>query len=265
LNIELGVCSLKDALRSLSKIKCGLFFTDIVVKTIRNTITLNKSNTETTMNISLDCISEEDERFVLPSEIVELIKKIKEDNLTFIDSQIKAGNKVIHFSATGPNQPEELFRGDLLFTTTEKELSRMLEVKYAIMQDNTRPILGGIFFRKNETCAVDGYRLSVRKGSYESNAKFVLNKNTVGILDSMLDPKSDKEVLVYADEKQENIKFKIDSVEIIGKILQGEFINYKSIIPEDHYYICTVDMDKLKNELEFISGVKTNYLQLNFP
>jgi len=80
----------------------------------------------------------------------------------------------------------------------------------------------------------------------------------------MLDSKSDKEVLVYMDEKKENVKFEIDNVEIIGKILQGEFINYKNIIPEEHYYVSTIEMDKLKTELDFIAGIKTKHLQLNF-
>ncbi|MGH4125613.1 MAG: hypothetical protein ACREV6_22095 [Clostridium sp.] len=265
MNIELDLFKLKETLKALSKLKCNLFLTGIVTKTVRNTITFSKSNSDTTMNISLDCISYGgDERFVLPSGIVELIKKIKEDNLTLMDNQIKAGNKIIKFSATGPSQPEDLFRGDLLFTTTEKELHRMLEVKYAMAQDDTRPTLCGLFFNNNETCAIDGYRVSVRKGNYESSAKFVLNKNTVEILDSTLDYKSDNEVHVYTDDKQENVKFEIGNIEIVGKILQGEFIKYKNIIPEEHFYVSIIDMGKLKNELEFINGVKTKHIQLNF-
>jgi len=264
MKVELGVCSLKESLKSLSKIKCNLFMTDIVAKPTGNIITFSKSNEDTTMNISLECRSNEYERFVIPIGIAELIKKIKNGWLTFEDDCINTGNKIIKFSAIGPSQPEKLFTGELLFTTTQKELHRMLEVKYAMMQDNNRPILCGIFFKDNETCAVDGYRISVRKGNYESNAKFVLNKNTVEILANMLDCKSDNEVNVYIDEQQEYIKFEIGSIEIIGKILQGEFINYKNIIPEEHYYISTVEMDKLKTELEFIGGIKTKLLRLNF-
>lgn len=264
MRVKLSVQKLKDALKALSKIKGKLVFDDIFIKTIGDITILSKSDMDTTLTISLEGISEENGQIVLPSEIVDMIKKLKDDYLTLTDECIKAGNKIIKLQDVQKNFTEETFRGDLLFTTAEKELHRMLEVKYAMAQDDVRPILKGIYFNGNETCALDGVRMSVRKGKYESNAKFVLNKNTVELLDSLLNNKSDDDVIVYGDEKLENIKFEIGNIEIIGKTLPGEFINYKSIIPDEHNYISSINLDNLKKELDFLSGIKTNYLKLNF-
>jgi len=265
--VELNTAALKSALKSLAKIKGEFISEDILVKAVRDRVILSKSSTDIALNIKIYGKSEEEGIINLPSGVVDIIKKIKDDSLVLTENSITAGKKLIqlHGVVELDQSKEEAFKGDLLFRTTERELHKMLEVKYAVAQDETRPILTGICFNKYETCALDGYRISVRRGDYDSEAKFVLNKNTVNILDSLLNPEVNNECIeVYGDEKLENIRFSMGDIELIGKTMPGEFINYKSIIPEEHNVISSLDAKDLKEELDFLSGFKTNLLKLNF-
>lgn len=204
-------------------------------------------------------------RTTIPYETAELIKKIKSGLIIIAEDEIIAGNKSIEFdnSAVDYQWEEPKFTREV-FRTTEKELHRMLEVKYAVSHEEIRPILTGVCFNDNETCALDGYRLSLRKGSYSSDAGFVLNGNTVAILDNILDPKQNREVDVFYDKKLEKVKFKVSNTEIIGNTIPGEFIKYRSIIPNEDLIVSKLQIDKFKPELDFINDIKTSLLKLNF-
>lgn len=259
MKVELLTQRIKDALKMLSKIPG-----DTKINVVGDITTLIKSDSSTVLSVSIEGYSEENGKLVLPEETVELIKKLKDNCFTLTEEYIQAGSKTIRLKNIVEDYNEEILNGEWLFTTAEKELHRLLEVKYAMAQDDVRPILKGVCFNKNETCALDGLRMSVRKGSYDSSAVFVLNKSTVELLNSLLDSKSDEEVSIYGDEKLENIKFEFRGIEVRGKTLSGEFINYKAIIPDEHNYTATVNASSLKEELSFIQGIKTNVLRLNF-
>lgn len=259
MKVKLCTREVKNTLKILSKISG-----DTKVKVIENIVILTKWNSDTLLSMKLEGYSEKNGKLVLPEDSIDLIKRLKDDYFTLTGKFIQSGNKTIKLKNVQEDYTEESYNYELLFTTTERELYRLLEVRYAMAKDDVRPILKGVFFNGNETCALDGYRMSVRKGDYESSAAFVLNKNTAELLSSLLDSEAESEVLVYGDEKLENIRFAMRNREIIGKTLIGEFINYKSIIPDGYNYLATVNADKLKEELSFLNGIKINILKLNF-
>lgn len=256
---DIRISSLAKALKVLSKIK-----SDIFIDVTGDIVTLIKSIEETTVKTFIDAHSYENGQMILPIETAELIKKLKDGQLALSNSEISTSNKTIRFDEI---MIAENFTDNLTweeaFQTTEKEIHRMLEVKYAVAQDETRPVLCGVYFNSSETCALDGYRLSLRKGNYNSNKSFVVNKNTIEILDSILDAGVNRKVTVYCTD--EKVKFSIGSdVEIIGNTLAGEFIKYRSIIPDEYNCISKMNLKNLKEELNFLSNIKTNYLKLGF-
>jgi hypothetical protein len=257
--VAIQINSLTKALKALSKVK-----SDILINTAGDIVTLINTNEDTILKTFIEGYSYENGQILFSIETAELIKKLKDGQLILSNNEISTSNKTIRFDervvssdTTDSSNWEEAFQ------TTENELHRMLEVKYAITQDKTRPILYGVYFNKNEVCALDGHRLSLRKGDYTSDKSFVVNKNTIEVLDSMLDISLNRGVTVYyADEK---VKFSIGSdIEVIGNTISGDFIKYKSLIPDEHNCTSKINLKQLKEELNFLSNIKTEYLKLSF-
>lgn len=261
MKVKLQIKSLIDSLKVLSKIKDSNYINFSVEE---NMATLIKENDNTAMILKIQGYECEKGRMIFPCETVELIKNFKNGVITISDNGIKTDDRSIKIEKSVTNFKSNSFLiADEVFRTTERELLRMLEVKYAMAKDEIRPILCGVCFNGNETCAIDGYRLSLRKGKYNSDVCFVLNKDTVTILDSILDSKLDREVTVLYDEKLEKAAFKIDNIEVIGSTLSGEFIKYISIIPDEHRVITEIEVSKIKSELDFIKNIETTPLKLS--
>lgn len=230
-------------------------------------IGLIREDNGTTIQVMLSGEIIEEGNIAIPIQVVNLLKNLKNDYLLITETEIHSGAKVIKYRednyepvvavCTESDPMKEVF------TTTEEELHRMLEVKYAAAEDQVRPILAGVYFNSNETCALDGYRMSVRRGEYASNASFVVNRNTVKVLDNILDTKLNRTIRVLRGK--DNVKFIIGgTIEITGKIIHGEYLRYKSIIPDEYYNKATINLEKYKDDINFLSCIKSKYVKLNF-
>jgi DNA polymerase-3 subunit beta len=241
----------------------------------QQTLTLSRTNLSTTVNIKLDITVIEPGEILLPDTTTKLISKIKDDYILISDESITAGKKNLKFVGADIEQypTVESNINEQQFQVTEKELYRMLEVKYACAKDETRPILTGICFDNNRTIALDAYRLSVRESEqYNSRLnKVVVSKDLYETLYKLLDKKSDSIVTVYTDINPDDVRneynnvvnihkmrFQFNDIEIIGKTIEGDFINYKQIIPEDFATKVTVNnIKQLNDELSFANELKT--------
>jgi DNA polymerase III sliding clamp (beta) subunit (PCNA family) len=98
--------------------------------------------------------------------------------------------------------------------------------------------------------------MSVRKSEqYQSNSKFIVNQSSIEILKSILN-NTDNVVNVYYNNDNKFVKFEIEknnnNIKIICKCLEGDFINYKQIIPDEYYNRSIVKALDIQEELEFI-------------
>lgn len=57
---------------------------------------------------------------------------------------------------------------------TKEEFKEVMEVLPKVAKDETRPILQGVLFSKNEAVAIDGYRLSKRLLNKELTGDYVV-------------------------------------------------------------------------------------------
>ena len=257
---EISTTEFKSMLKVIDKIKDKEFKTasDIIIDNDK----IIKTNSQTTIiYIMKDNYIQENGKIILPSQTAELIKKLKEDKFTLSDGKIKTDKKEISFTEQNNIDTNTYENIDKIFEVTQRELLRMLEVNYAMAQDNTRPILCGVYFNKNETCALDGYRMSIRVSEqYKSDYSFIVNKDSIDILKSILKD-NDNIVNVYYDTKN-IVKFEIDNIILIAKCLEGEFIKYSQIIPNEHSHKSILEPEELIEELEFIkSADKKNYIK----
>lgn len=254
----------KSMLKIMDKIKDDKLnqSTDLLIYSDYDVTNFVKSNSETTIIYNTKTYTEESGQIVLPLETAELIKKLKEGSLTISDKKINTDKKEIGFTKLDNITINTYDYIEKIFSVTQKELLRMLEVTYAVSKNDDRPVLKAIFFNKNETCALDGFRMSVRVSKeYENEASFMVNQNSIEILKSIL-KQNDNIVDVYYDSKENIVKFKIDNITVIAKCIEGEFIKYDYIIPREYRNKAIINPSDLLEELIFISDAdKRNYVE----
>jgi DNA polymerase III subunit beta len=255
----LSVNELNKAIKEVNKVKAvkGITATENITIQVENGNTyLIKDNFDSRIKKKVTSYKNEAGFIALDTSSIKLISKLKNDEIIINENEISLGKKKIKFI----NQ-EALIRENLqdeitTFTVTQKELLRMLEVSYCKAKDETRPILKGICFNNNETCSLDGYRMSVRKSElYNNESEFVVNGESIDILKSLL-KKNDNIVNISVYEK--NVIFNFDDTELTCKLLEGEFINYKSLLPQDNYgyYIKISDTSEIMESLDIMKEVK---------
>lgn len=115
----------------------------------------------------------------------------------------------------------------------------------AVSNDSTRPILTGVYWHSHEghlyLVATDGYRLAERRlVETKSDVSAIIPTQTLQeVLRTLTD--SVDEVDVLFDETQ--VRFRINEVEIISRLIDGNFPNYRNLIPSDSSTVGIIKKD----------------------
>ena len=174
----------------------------------------------------------------------DIVRKLPEDivsieNTGNLSVTIDSGSS--HFSIKGiraddyPKIPtvEESARLNM----KQNELKDLIrQTIFAVSTDESRPVLNGCCFVSDgktvEMVAIDGFRLALRRAESETplpEMKFIIPGkalNEVGrILQSI-----DAPVDIYPS--QNHIMFDTGRVKLVSRLIQGDYMNYKSIIPQ---------------------------------
>ena len=264
---EISTNDFKSMLKIMDKIKDKELeeATQLLVIANDDNTKFIKSNSETTIVYKTNNYIMENGQVVLPLETAELIKKLKEDSLTISDKKINTDKKEISFSELDNITINTYDNIEQIFSVSQKELLRMLDGTYCMAKDDTRPILRGMNFNKNEICSLDGYRLCLRVSKeYNNDKTFTVNGDSILILKSILKD-NDNIVNVFYDSESNVVKFEINDITVIAKCLEGDFIKYSSIIPDEYRTKAIVNPKELLEELQFISEAdQRSYTKFEF-
>ena len=136
------------------------------------------------------------------------------------------------------------------FKLNSKEFKSMVnKTKIAISQDNTKPLLTGALMEIDTNSinmvALDGYRLAISKHEVESGIdslkKVIVPGRTLNDISSALG--SDNiDIEFTIDEKYISVEF--DDVKIISRLLEGEYIEYTRLLPNE--YKTEIKINRLK-------------------
>ncbi|KGM98145.1 DNA polymerase III subunit beta [Clostridium botulinum] len=227
-----------------------------------NGLTLIGSDIDLSIETKIEAEVEEEGSIVVDSKLFgEIIRKLPNSSIhinTTENNSIeiiceKSKFDLIHMDAEEfPNLPS--INENIIFSIPEKVLKNMIKgTIFAIAQDETRPILTGILFevrdKRLNLVALDGYRLALRSNMID-------NENTIS---AVIPGKTFNEVskILSEDEKNVNITFtpnhilfNLGETKIISRLLEGEFIKYNSIIPEEYKLKVNAKRAELLNCIE---------------
>jgi len=140
-----------------------------------------------------------------------------------------------------------------------QELKRLIKgtVFACAVNPDTKPVHTGVLFEhdgtKMELAAIDGFRLAhlqTSKAEYNGEAaKFVVPVKALKEIASMKTT-TDK-VFIYRHKR--HITFAVGDVDVISRLLDGEFMNYRAAIPADYVMELTVDKAILLAAIQRVS------------
>jgi DNA polymerase-3 subunit beta len=186
----------------------------------------------------------------LPKESIEL--KVVNDNL-----HIKSGTYTSIINGFIADDFPEL---PTINETSSIQYSIKIEdFKQAVSQtiittsnDSTRPVLTGVYWNSHEgqlyLAATDGYRLSERRlVETKSEVSAIIPTQTLSeVLRNITDESNEIDILF--DETQ--VRFRINDAEIISRLIDGNFPNYRQLIPTSSETTITI------NKADFIRVTK---------
>ncbi|MBN2258946.1 MAG: DNA polymerase III subunit beta [Clostridiales bacterium] len=217
----------------------------ILITTEQNKIKLTGNDLNLAIEVLIEAQIEIEGSIVLDSRLFgDIIRKLPDAtidfnmNNNFVEINCLHSNfKLIPFKAEDYPKLPVIENSQTLKIDQNIFKNMIKQTIFAVSQDETRPILTGSLFEildnKATLVSIDGYRLALKTISIENvkNSKTVIPGKTLNELMKILSNSKENELRIDITDKY--IAFEIDNIKIISKILEGEFIKYNQIIPND--------------------------------
>ena len=240
-----------------------------------NLLTLSATDTELSIEKKIRADVKVEGETVVPGKfITEFVKKLtsSEIELEVNDKnqlliRYEGNESVIQCYNSSEYPGFRKLKTDSYFGITQKDFKTLVnKVAFACALDDSRPILKGVLFDINNntitSVALDGYRLAKvqKKITSKLQKSIVIPQRSLNEVSKMLED-SDEVLNVYIDENA--IMIDNNDTKIISRLLEGDFINYKQIIPVNYETFTIVNKNQMEDALERVS-LLTKVGQNNF-
>lgn len=232
----------------------------------KNKLTVVATDLETVMKVHLEVEAKDTGKVCIPAKILmESLKNIPEQPLTFtIDKnfgiEITSDNGKYKVMGENPdNFPKEPAADEAnSFTMSSTALVTAINKSlFAVSNDDLRPAMTGVFFELDKnglTCvATDAHRLVKYKRTDVSCPKtdtFIVPKKPLTLLKTALPDNADELTLSY---NSNHLFVKHGGTELVCRLIDARFPDYKVVIPVDNPYKLTVNKTDFQNALRRVS------------
>ena len=257
LNTALSIVSRALAVRSTKPILEGILF-ESCDEGLRLTCTDLALGIETLLPATFS----EEGRAVLPGKLLcEIIRKLPGGPCDIaigerMQATIRCASVRTTINGFDPVEYPELpqvegERFELPQNTLKDMIGRTL---FAIAQDESRPILTGCLMEINASemrvVALDGFRLALRKENVagpSAPVSAVVGGRVLGDIAKIL---ADTEEPVSLCFTKSHVRMNIGQTRVVARLLEGEFIRYRQILPEEWQTRVTVERAELGSAID---------------
>ncbi len=217
----------------------------VLIEAYQNTLKLITNDLEIGSEHFFECnVLEEGKTVVDIKMLNEIVRKIEDETVEIIvDDNIftlKSINGTFKLAVMNPNEYPKLpvFDVDNTVELEQRVFKDMIKrTLFSVSNDENRPVYNGALVKVENNIltivAIDGFRLSLRKSLSEKN---INNFKTIipgKVLAELLKILSDNEnEIVKIGVNKNQALFEMGNSIIVSRIIEGEFLNYNSIIPE---------------------------------
>jgi len=186
--------------------------------------------------------------------------------------KVKTLNNSAQFNTLPPDDFPEVpgvGDGDLLLSIDPDEMAKAItRVAFAAAIDDSRPVLTGIRIEVESTgmtmIAVDGFRLSrqfveLDKAVSEKMDLLVPAKalqelaRVIGDLSNEEEKKKKDKVEVYVLKGKNQVVFRYKEVDLVSRLIDGKFPEYKQIIPTGYQTQVEMESSKFQNAVRIVN------------
>ena len=207
----------------------------------------------------------------LPNDTVSLAVNVTTCTLTVKSGSSSTEIKGIDAQEFPPMPATDASEGVKVKVSDFKEMVQ--QVSFAASMDEARPVLQGVQTTISDSeivmAATDGFRISVRKVALEepvqkSQSMLIPARALNELARIATDPEGMVSIIIPAGRGQ--VVFRLDSAELVSQLIDGNFPDYKVIVPRSfkvHTIISTDALLKACRQAEIIARNGNNVVRLN--
>ena len=246
----------------------------ILIQTNDNEIKLTTYDLEIGIEYVMDCeVKEQGSTVVNAIMFSEIIRKLPDSEiyLTLNEKnllEIECEGSLYKLATMNPEEFPELPKIEIenSIEIEQNTLKNMIrKTIFAVSTEENRPIFTGCLFEiennKLTLVAVDGFRLALRNiylNKETNNFSAVIPGKTLNEVNKILLDSFD---MIKIGVSKNQALFEMDNCKIVTRILEGEFLNYKSVIPSNWETRIKVNKNNLQDCFERISLISSSSVE----
>ena len=238
-------------------------------------VMLTGYNLETGITVIVDADIQETGACVMPARLFfDIVRKLPDDTVSIqVDESFKVSIKggISSFTITAlsaddyPELPD--VDSEKGIRVPQNELKAMISgTIFAVSENQARPIHTGVLFEVDNdsitSVAVDGYRLALRRylpeESLERTLKFVAPAAALKEVEKILGD-TDDPATFYPGSK--HILFTIGDATLVCRILEGEFLDWRRVLPQNNPVKLVGTVSRLTDSIERVGLVISEKLK----
>lgn len=275
------ICYKDNILKALNSVVKGVaskttmpILEGILIQTNDNEIKLTTYDLEIGIEYIMECeVKEQGSTVVNAIMFSEIIRKLPdtEINITLNENnllEIECEGALYKLTTMNPEEFPELPKIEVenSIDLEQNMLKNMIrKTIFAVSSEENRPIFTGCLFEvennKLNVVAVDGFRLALRSiylPTKVNNFKAVIPGKTLNEINKILLDSFDHIKIGIAKNQA---LFEMENCKVVTRILDGEFLNYKSVIPSNWETRIRVNKNSLQNSFERISLISASSIE----
>ena len=255
---------------------------NVLMEAENNTLTLTTTDHEIQIITRIEAVVETAGRTTLPAKrLLGLVSKFKGEEVEFDTNEkfhtvINCGTANFMIMGLDPEDftPAASFTPTRSFKLKQSELCRIIDyISYAVSPNDSRKVLQGILFSVKEgnftAVATDGKRLALvekvlEDASEGSDGDIIITLKAATELKRIMEKEGD--VTIEIDDKQ--VCFKADVTVLQSKLIEGNYPNYKQVIPAGFAKQIEIPCSSFIDALEIVSiplaDVVSSFVKLTF-
>ncbi|MDD6191190.1 MAG: DNA polymerase III subunit beta [Firmicutes bacterium] len=253
----------------------------ILIEAKENKITLTASDLDISIKKEIEAdVEEEGESLVTAKLFGDIVRKLPNESITIYDDEMNITLKnnssefkviclpVEEFPEVDKKEEE---RDNLVFDRN-MFVDMVKKTSFAASIDESKGVLTGILTEVNEEeismVAIDGFRLAYVKEKIkgEKTKKFIISAKIMNEIKKIIsEDEDDNEIIISFGDKKTT--FTIGNTIVIIRLMEGEFIDYRSIIPSEGMTKAVIGKDIFLESIERASLLaregKNNLIRLS--
>ena len=241
----------------------------LLIQAGSSTVTISGYNMQTGIRTTLDAQVQQEGELVLNARLFgDMIRRMPDDVVVFsTDGQgsvhLECGDTHFDIPALSAEDYPELpqVEDQFSFTAPQQTLRAMIgQTIFAVSTNESRPVHTGALFSLGEKgltmVAVDGFRLALRQEKVDridgGAFQFVAPGSALSEVEKICGETDDPVTVTLGNR---HILFEIGNTHLICRRLEGEFLDYKNVIPRKNPILLTVETKNLITSIDRVSVV----------